>query len=106
MFVRNTSIHLLSLLVYVDDIILTSDNSALMNQFVDCLAQRFSLKDLGSLFYFLGIKVVPHHHGILLSQRHYIIDILTQTYILYAKLVSTQLPLNPSLSLYSSTPPL
>ena len=72
LFVLNTGTTSLYLLVYVDDIILTGNQPALVDQFITQLAQQFSLKDLGSLTYFLGIEVVPHRHGILLSQRRYI----------------------------------
>ena len=62
LFVLHTGNHLLYLLGYVDDIInLTGSNPDLVNQFVDCFAHRFSLKDLGPLFYFLGVKVYPHN---------------------------------------------
>lgn len=47
---------------------------------------------------------MPHRHGILLSQRRYIMDFLIRTHTLGAKLVSTLLPHNFSLSLYSGTP--
>ena len=75
------------LLIYVDDIILTGSSDTLVSQFVDYLAQRFSLKDLGPLSYFLGVEVevVPHHLGILLSQRRYIQDLLKRTNMADAK---------------------
>jgi len=67
LFTRATGNKLLYLLEYVDDIILTGNNADLVSQFVTRLAQRFSLKDLGNLSYFLGVEVVPHPSGILLS---------------------------------------
>jgi hypothetical protein len=85
----------------VDDIILTGNQPTLVDQFITRLAQQFSLKDLGSLIYFLGIEVVPHRHGILLSQRRYIQDLLARTNMTGAKPVSTPLPTNPPVSLYS-----
>ncbi|KAI9192318.1 hypothetical protein LWI28_021132 [Acer negundo] len=72
LFVLNTGGTILYLLIYVDDIILTGNNSAHVDRFVDTLAQRFSLKDIGPLSYFLGVEVLPHKHGALLSQRRYI----------------------------------
>ncbi|XP_021834620.1 uncharacterized protein LOC110774399, partial [Prunus avium] len=35
------------------------NNASLVSQFVHALARRFSVKDLGSLHYFLGVEVVP-----------------------------------------------
>ena len=45
------------LLVYVDNLILTGDNDTKVNNFITILAQRFSIKDLGLLTYFLGVEV-------------------------------------------------
>ena len=67
------------LLVYVDDLILIGDNATKVNHFIAILTQRFSIKDFGLLTYFLGVEVVPNKHGLLLSQRQYIMDLLTQT---------------------------
>ena len=77
LFILHTGTNILYLLVYVDDIIITGNSNDLVSQVVECLAQRFSLKDLGPLSYFLGVEVVPYRHGLLLSQRRYIKDLLT-----------------------------
>lgn len=37
------------LLVYVDDLIITGEDAATINQFVETLGLRFSIKDLGLL---------------------------------------------------------
>ncbi|KAJ9560164.1 hypothetical protein OSB04_005324 [Centaurea solstitialis] len=42
------------LVVYVDDIVLTSPDSQALEAFIKHLAQRFALKDLGTLSYFFG----------------------------------------------------
>lgn len=47
-------------LVYVDDIIIMGNSSAHVQNFIDLLGRRFSLKDLGLLSYFLGIEVTWH----------------------------------------------
>lgn len=84
----------LYLLVYVDDIILTGSSSDHLHSFVETLSKRFSLKDLGTLSYFLGIEIIPNDCGILLSQKRYILDLLARTNMLTAKPVSTPLPSN------------
>ncbi|KAK0574940.1 hypothetical protein LWI29_031289 [Acer saccharum] len=104
LFALNSGGNLLYLLIYVDDIILTGNNSAHVDRFVDTLAQRFSLKDLGPLSYFLGVEVVPHKHGILLSQRHYILDLLSRTNMSGAKPVQTPLPTSPLITLHFGKP--
>lgn len=46
------------------------------------------MKDLGPLKYFLGIVVVRNSSGMYLSQRKYVIDIITETGLLEAKPVT------------------
>lgn len=66
LFVYYVSRVVLYFLVYVDDIILTGNSIAFVNSFVNCLAERFSLKDLGPLHHFLGVEVVPTPDGLFL----------------------------------------
>ena len=37
--------------------IIISDDASMVQRFVDLLVQRFSLKDLGPLAFFLGVKI-------------------------------------------------
>ena len=101
LFVLNTGRIMIYLLVYVDDIIITNDNDATVQHFVTLLAQRFSFKNLGPLSFFLGVEVIPHQHGLLLSQQQYINDILTHTHMTDAKPVTTLLATNMPLSLHT-----
>lgn len=63
-------------MVYVDDIVVTGTNSSARDKFVTELHDRFSLKDLGRLNYFLGIQVTYSANGVFLSQQKYIRDLL------------------------------
>jgi hypothetical protein len=64
------------LLVYVDDILLTGSNSELLHRLITLLSSEFKLQDLGTVHYFLGIKVITTSMDILLSQQKYAIDII------------------------------
>lgn len=86
------------LLVYVDDIIVTSNATDALNKFILNLATRFSLKDLGPLSYFLGVEVLKHPKGIFLSQKRYIQDLLTKANMDGCNNIATPLPMNPPLS--------
>ena len=55
------------LLVYMDDVIITGNNSQYITSLIDMLSQAFSLCDLGLLCYFLAIQVKCVPHGITLS---------------------------------------
>ena len=60
------NIHLL-VLVYVDDIIISGNNSKAIQVFKMYLSDYFYMKDLGPLKYFLGIEVARNPTGIFLS---------------------------------------
>ncbi|GKC10190.1 ribonuclease H-like domain-containing protein, partial [Tanacetum coccineum] len=81
----------LALLVYVDDIIITSNNIAEIEKFKIFLKFKFMIKDLGKLKYFLGIKVVDTDKGICLNQRKYVLDLLSEYGMLACKPVDTPL---------------
>ena len=72
LFLRHQSGNIIYLLVYVDDIIITSNNPIEIKAFLKHLADRFSLKDLGTLSYFLGVEATYTSSGLFLSQRKYI----------------------------------
>lgn len=58
------------------------------------LSRSFEVKDLGYLHYFLGIEVAYGVQGIYLSQRKYVVDLLTETGMLYCKPAVT--PVEPN----------
>jgi hypothetical protein len=51
------------------------------------LISNFAIKDLGCLNFFLGIEVLCNAQCALLSQKHYILDLLKRNHMLDAKLV-------------------
>ncbi|KAG8491907.1 hypothetical protein CXB51_015260 [Gossypium anomalum] len=75
LFIHRSGSHLIYILVYVDDIIITGTDSQAIDQFVKELDIQFALKDLGKLSYFLGIELNYTPTGIFLSQRKYILDL-------------------------------
>lgn len=104
LFVRITGRDITYILVYVDDMIVTGSNSGLVSTFITNLAQRFSLKDLGELSYFLGIEATRTKKGLHLMQKKYVVDLLTRTNMLQARPVSSPMSPTPKLSLNSGTP--
>ena len=67
------------LIVYVDDIVVTGNDVAEIQNLKKHLASSFDIKALGLLSYFLGIEVAYSAAGIVLSQHKYIIDLLKDT---------------------------
>ena len=64
-------------LVYVDDIVLTSNDTEVWNKFKAYLNICFNIKDLGSLKYFWGIEVARGSQDLFLCQRKYTLEIIT-----------------------------
>ena len=84
-------------MVYVDDIIVTGNDSEEQVQFKDNLSKTFEIKNLGILKYFLGIEVAYSKTGIFLSQRIYILDLLHEIGLLGGKGASTPMEFNVKL---------
>lgn len=79
----------LFVLVYVDDLIIGGDNSALISKFKEHLHRSLHMQDLGELRYFLDIEVLRSKEGIYLSQRKYALDIVSECGLLGSKPVDT-----------------
>jgi histone deacetylase 1/2 len=62
--------------VYVDDIIVTSNDDSTIFSIISKLQYEFVMKDLGDLSYFLGIEAARDHTGLHLRQSKYIADLL------------------------------
>jgi hypothetical protein len=84
----------IALLVYVDDIVVASDNSAEVSKFIKLLNDRFQLKDLGQLKYFLGLEIARSELGISVCQRKYALEVLEDSGLLASKPV--HFPMEPN----------
>ena len=78
----------------MDDIFIIRSDSKGILSLKSFLHNQFHTKDLGMLKYFLGIEVMRRKQKILLSQRKYMLDLLSKTGKLGAKLCSTPMTLN------------
>ena len=78
-FYRNSNLCIILLVMYVDDIVITESDSKGISSFKTFLQSQFHTKDLGMLRYFLGIEVMLTKHGVFLSQRKYVLDLLFET---------------------------
>ena len=75
-FYRNSSLGIILLVVYVDDIIIIESDSKGISSLKSFLHGQFHTKNLGMLRYFLGIEVIWSKHEIFLSKRKYVLDLL------------------------------
>lgn len=96
LFIKVVGDSFIALLVYVDDIVIASNNSKGVEDLKKFLDSQFKLTDLGDLKYFLGIEVAKSSKGISLSQRHYALELLSDIGYLGCKTRRT--PLDPSVN--------
>ena len=54
-------------LLYVDDILIIGTSSSMVDSVIQSLQNKFALKDLGELHYFLGVEATWSHNGLFLS---------------------------------------
>jgi len=81
--------------------IVTEDDAEEISRLQEQLSTEFEMKDLGWLKYFLGIEVARSRQGIFLSQRKYVLDLLTEVGLLECKLADTRIVQNHKLEEYT-----
>jgi hypothetical protein len=84
--------------IYVDDIIMTTSTTALLQRLIDNLKRMFAMKDLGPLHFFLGIQVQRNRLGFHLHQGSYAADVLERAGMLNCKPTSTPVDTKPKAS--------
>ena len=92
---------LIYLLLYVDVIVMTGSNLALLHSFIGKLTHEFSTKDLGSLNYFLGLEAHRTSTSLFLSQAKYAYEILLCAQLVDSKSVGTPMVVAQHLSMAS-----
>jgi hypothetical protein len=104
LFIHHTSTGITLILLYVDDMIITGDDTASIRDLQKFLSQHFEMKDLGTLSYFLGLEVTSSSDGYYLSQAKYATDLLSKAGLTDNKTVSTSLELNVKLNTTDGEP--
>ncbi|KAL0463232.1 UNVERIFIED_CONTAM: Retrovirus-related Pol polyprotein from transposon RE1 [Sesamum latifolium] len=92
LFVKGAGNDFIALIVYVDDILVTSPSDVLIAAVKAYLHDLFTIKDLGLACYFLGLQIARLSAGTSLTQTKYVQDILSDTGLLNAKAATTPLP--------------
>lgn len=76
LFVHHQGTDVIYLLLYVDDMLLTGNNSGLIEELLQSLNIEFRMKDMGDVHYFLGIQVHHTATGLFMNQAKYAQDLL------------------------------
>jgi hypothetical protein len=98
LYVKNIDHGIVVIVIYVDDLIITGDSDADIFDLKKFLKQKFEMKDLGELRYFLGIEVIQSPKGIWLLQRQYALNKLSKYGMTGYKPISIPLEQNVKLS--------
>uniref|UniRef100_A0A2N9F7X6 Reverse transcriptase Ty1/copia-type domain-containing protein n=1 Tax=Fagus sylvatica TaxID=28930 RepID=A0A2N9F7X6_FAGSY len=83
LFLHCTAKGTILLILYVDDMIITSDDLSGIHELKDFLSQNFEIKDLGHLSYFLGLEITSSDDGFYLTQANLVYFIVTHLDISY-----------------------
>ncbi|KAF7810522.1 putative mitochondrial protein [Senna tora] len=97
LFVKVRGGRVAAVLVYVDDLIITGDDEAEIQQVRANLSVRFQMKELGELKHFLGLEVDRSKEGLFLCQQKYARDILQKFGMLDCKPIATPMEVNAKL---------
>jgi hypothetical protein len=98
LYVRKSDEGIMVITIYVDDLIVGGDNEKEVEHVKRLLKQKFDMKDLGELKFFLGIEVIRTPEGIWLLQRQYALDMLSKYGMVGCKPISVPLNQNGKLN--------
>ena len=98
LFTRKCGDIFMVLLVCVDDVLIACNDKAEVDRFKIMLDDKFKLKDLGDLKFFLGLEVARSDKGIARCQRKYTLELLSDAGLLGCKCAKTLMVQNLRLS--------
>ena len=77
-YIKGKDCKILIVVLYVDDVIFTSNDDYLIENFKSVMKEEFEMTDMGLLRYFLGIEVDQNKNGIFISQAKYVNEVLSR----------------------------
>jgi hypothetical protein len=98
LYVKKTNHGIVVIVIYVDDLIIIGNSNANIFDLKKLLKQKFEMKDLGKLRYFLDIEVIQSPKGIWLLQRQYALNKSSEYGMTGCKPISIPLEQNVNLS--------
>lgn len=104
LFIKQRKCMVTCLIIYVDNMIITGNDTEEMTRLCKHMFTKFEMNDLRGLKYFLGIEVLRSDNRIYILQRKYILDLLTEVGMLDCKPCDTPMAPNNKLQVTDGTP--
>ena len=76
LYVRSDSGSPIFIMLYVDDLVIGCEHLVDINKVKSLFCNKFEMMDMKELHYFLGIEEIRTPFDIMISQRHYILNLL------------------------------
>ncbi|CAJ2639700.1 unnamed protein product [Trifolium pratense] len=92
LYVKHKGKNSLIISLYVDDLLVTGDDTRLVEEFKQEMMQAFEMTDLGLMTFFLGIEIKQNENDVFIYQKKYAKEILKKFQMEECKTVST--PMN------------
>jgi hypothetical protein len=104
LFIMHGTFGMAYLLLYLNDIILTTSSLTLHERGITALSSEFAMTDLGGLHHFLGLVVRRDSQGMFLSQTQYALKILERAGMSTYHPASTPVDTSPKLASTAGSP--
>ncbi|MCW4346512.1 MAG: reverse transcriptase domain-containing protein [Candidatus Thiodiazotropha endolucinida] len=75
-YIQRVEKDIVMIVVWVDDLIIAASNESLLTETKQMLKDKFNMKDLGKLSYFLGIDFKQENGLVKMNQKRYLLKIL------------------------------
>ncbi|KAH9697055.1 hypothetical protein KPL71_023445 [Citrus sinensis] len=98
LYVKEKDGDILTVCLYVDDLIFTGSNPSLFEEFKRVMIKEFEMTDIGLMAYYLGIEVKQKEEGIFISQESYAKEIFKRFKMNDCKPISTPVECRVKLS--------
>ncbi|GJV24501.1 retrovirus-related pol polyprotein from transposon TNT 1-94 [Tanacetum coccineum] len=89
LFTRKAGNNLLLVQIYVDDIIFSSANTAMCDEFANLMTTKFKISMMGQMLFFLGLQIFQSPRGIFINQSKYAYEIIKKYGMLTSDSIDT-----------------